>query len=126
MRRTTEDYLKTIYMLGGGHTGVRGADIADVLCVSRPTVSIIVKRLNRDGYISMNQEHEIFLTASGCSLAKDTLERHDAISTLLEGLGVDEKIADKDACEMEHTLSPESFEALKNLVKERKGDVERD
>ena len=65
MQRTTEDYLKTIYLLGRGTSGVRGVTIAEELGVSRPTVCIIVRRLEEDGYVTKNAEHEIFLTEQG-------------------------------------------------------------
>lgn len=120
MKRTTEDYLKTIYLLSRKHGGVRGVEIAQRLEVSKPTVSIIVKRLAEDGYITMNPEHEIFLTDTGKSAAEAVLERNITFMQLLTGLGVDEQIAAKDACRMEHAVSRESFEALKTLTNDLK------
>lgn len=118
MRRTTEDYLKTIYVLSQKSGGVRGVSIAEELGVSRPTVSIIVRRLETEGYITKNSDHEIFLTECGKEIAKSTLERHTTFEQLLTGLGVDKKIAASDACKMEHAVSPESYEALKRLAEE--------
>lgn len=62
MQRTMEDYLKNIYLLGRGTSGVRGMTIAEELGVSRPTVCIIVCRLEEDCYVAKSAEHEIFLT----------------------------------------------------------------
>lgn len=125
MQRTTEDYLKTVYLLAKKQNSVRGVMLAESLGVSRSTVSVKVKRLVEDGFAVMNGEHEIFLTAKGKKIAEDVLERHTTISALLEELGVDEKIASRDACEMEHAVSPESFEALKRLTKEGREKQEK-
>ena len=121
MQRTTEDYLKTIYLLGRGTSGVRGVTIAEELGVSRPTVCIIVRRLEEDGYVTKNAEHEIFLTEQGCEIAKSTLARHQTLETLLVELGVDQKTAAEDACKMEHGVSRESFQALKRLTERKDG-----
>ncbi len=122
MKRTTEDYLKTIYLLSRTNSSVRGVSIADQLSVSKPTVSIIVKRLISEGYAEMNGEHEIFLTETGEAIAETILERNMTFQQLLTELGVDEKIAAEDACRMEHAVSTESFAALKRLVEERQNE----
>lgn len=121
MKRTTEDYLKTIYILERRHCGVRGVEIAEELNVSRPTVSVILKRLTEEGYITRNPEHEVFLTDEGREIAENTLRKNEMFKELLTELGVDEKTAAADACEMEHAVSPESFEALKLLMTRQKG-----
>lgn len=124
MKRTTEDYLKTIYLLSRRHSCVRGVDIADELNVSRPTVSIIVKRLTEDGYVTKNSEHEVFLTDEGRKIAENTLKKNQLFKELLTELGVDEKTAAADACEMEHAVSAQSYEALQILrVKKNGGEL---
>ena len=116
MKRTTEDYLKTIYLLEKKHSGVRGVEIAEELNASRPTVSVILKRLTEEGYITRNTEHEIFLTNEGQTVAENTLKKNRMFKELLTKLGVDEETAKADACEMEHAVSAESLEALKLLT----------
>ena len=116
MKRTTEDYLKTIYLLEKKHSGVRGVEIAEELNASRPKVSVILKRLTEEGYITRNTEHEIFLTNEGQTVAENTLKKNRMFKELLTKLGVDEETAKADACEMEHAVSAESFEALKLLT----------
>ncbi len=76
MKRTTEDYLKTIYLLSKKHSGVRGVNIAEELNVSRPTVSIILKRLIEEGYITKNAEHEVFLTDKGKEIAENIVTKN--------------------------------------------------
>lgn len=116
MKKTTEDYLKAIYIIKKTHGSVRGVNIAEYFNVSRPTVSAILKRLINEKLIYINASHEILLNPEGEKIAVNTLEKHKTLSTLLENLGVSEQVAIKDACEMEHTVSNESFEALKKLA----------
>ena len=111
LRRTTEDYLKTIYIL-----------FAERLGVSRPTVSISLKALKQEGYITQDDSSAVWLTEAGLEIARATYERHQTFQTLLEDLGVDGKTAAADACRMEHAVSPESFKALKGLAKRKKAD----
>lgn len=121
MRRTTEDYLKTIYLFERKHGGVHGVEISEALKVSRPTVSVVIKRLISEGYLIKNEAHEVFLTASGMEIAENTLKKNRMFKKLLTDLGVDEKTASADACEMEHAVSAESFEALCLLTQKKNG-----
>lgn len=121
LRRTTEDYLKTIYILSKAGE-VHGAAIAERLGVSRPTVSISLKALKQEGYITQDDSSAVRLTETGLEIAKATYERHQTFRTLLEDLGVDGKTAAADACLMEHAVSPESYEAIKGLTKRKKAN----
>ncbi len=96
-------------------------EIAEELNVSRPTVSIIVKRLIEEGYVTKNAEHEVLLTDKGATIAENTLKKNQLFKELLTDLGVDEKTAAADACEMEHAVSTESYEALCLLRMKKKG-----
>lgn len=119
-KKSVEDYLKTIYILSKKKE-VHGADIAGELKVSRPTVSVALKALAEEGYIFVDEAHEVHLTERGSRIAEETYERHNTFRQLLTGLGVDEKTAVKDACQMEHAVSRESYEALKSLAAEKNG-----
>ena len=114
-KRSVEDYLKVIYILSK-QKEVHGADIAGELRVYRPTVSVALKALAEEGYIFVDGAYEVHLTVKGRRVAEDTYERHDTFRRLLIGLGVDEKTAAADACEMEHAVRRESYEALKTLL----------
>lgn len=118
-RKTVEDYLKTIYLLSKKRE-VHGAYIAEELGVSKPTVSVSLKALEREGYLTRDENHAVCLTEAGLKIAKATYERHQTFRTLLENLGVDGKTAAADACLMEHAVSPESYEALKELMERKK------
>lgn len=117
-KKSVEDYLKVIYILSK-QKEVHGADIAGELKVSRPTVSVALKALAEEGYIFVDDAYEVHLTVKGRRVAEDTYERHDTFRRLLTGLGVDDKTAAADACEMEHAVSQASYEALKMLVEKQ-------
>lgn len=119
-KKSVEDYLKTIYILSR-KKDVHGADIARAIGVSRPTVCVSLKALSEEGYILVDDAHEIHLTEEGLRIARETYERHDTFRRLLTGLGVNEETAASDACEMEHAVSNESYQALKTLVTEENG-----
>ena len=117
-KKSVEDYLKVIYILSK-QKEVHGADIAGELKVSRPTVSVALKALAEEGYIFVDDAYEVHLTVKGRRVAEDTYERHGTFRRLLIGLGVDDKTAAADACEMEHAVSQTSYEALKMLVEKQ-------
>ena len=114
-KKSVEDYLKVIYTLSK-RKAVHGADIAGELGVSRPTVSVALKALAEEGYVFADDTHEIHLTEKGKRIAEDTYERHSTFCRLLTGLGMDEKTAAADACELEHAVSSESYEVLKTFL----------
>ena len=119
-RKTTENYLKAIYLLSEMGE-VRGTDIAEYLGVSRPTVSVSLKSLEKEGYLCMGIFHEVHLTEEGKKLARNIYEKNRTLKSLLIRLGVDEATAERDACELEHAVSAESYSALKRLI----GETER-
>ncbi len=119
-KKSVEDYLKTIYILSK-NKDVHGADIARAIGASRPTVCVSLKALEEEGYILMDDAREVHLTEKGMRIAEETYERHNTFCQLLTELGVDEKTASSDACEMEHAVSNESYQALKTLVAEGSG-----
>lgn len=121
MRKPTarrEDYLKLIYQLSKAGE-VRGANIAEILDVSRPTVCVCLKRLAEAGDITMDEHHTVHLTQQGLAVAEATQEKHSFLVKLLCSIGVPNQIASNDACGIEHNLSPETYAALKQLYQER-------
>ena len=122
-QKNTEDYLKTIYILSARHP-VHACMIADRLGVSRPTVSVSLKRLAREGYLRIDSRNVITLTEKGLETARPVFQRYQILANLLMSLGISEDAACRDACEMEHGLSDESFEALRLLGLRREQDGE--
>ena len=129
---SVEDYLETILVLSHKLPEVRSIDIANEMHFSKPSVSVAMKNLRENGYIHMNDlrnrdlivmsdNGHISLTPEGQAMAETVYERHSLLSGWLIELGVDREIATADACKMEHDISPESFEALKqHILKHRK------
>ena len=117
-----EDYLKLIYTLSRKGE-VRGADLADELDVKRPTVCVYLKRLVANGDIVMDEHHCVCLTEQGLAIAESTLDKHGMLLALFQDLGVPSSIATEDACAIEHSISPETYSALKQLLNERQVSV---
>ncbi len=101
-----EMYLETILILKRKGWDVHAIDIATELDYSRPSVSRAVKRLEEKGYIEVVR-NVILFTPEGEQLAQNVYERHHAIKKLLLMIGADEQLAERDACEIEHVVSPE-------------------
>ena len=114
--RAAEDYLEAMLMMQQKHGYIRSIDIAEQLGVTKPSVTYTTKRLRENGYITMDRDGLITLTPSGMDIAARMLDRHHTLTKFLVGLGVDAKTAEEDACKMEHDISPESFEALKQHI----------
>lgn len=117
-RRKLEDYMRTIYLLRQ-KGAVRGADIADALRVSRPTVSVSLRELEEEGYLRRLPDKTVELTGQGLEIAREIAGRNDSLYQLLVDLGVSRATARKDACNMEHAISRESFLALMALATSR-------
>ena len=113
MQESGEMYLETILILSRTKGQVRSIDIVDYMSFSKPSVSRAVGLLKSGGYILVDPEGYIPLTDAGREVAEKIYERHTTLTELLTRLGVDPDVAAEDACRMEHTISDESFEALK-------------
>ena len=115
MQESTEDYLEAILVLSRELGNVRSSDVANYREYSKPSVSVAMKRLRENGFVTLDEHGNLILTGSGLSIALKIYERHLVISQFLISIGVDEAIAKKDACRMEHVISDESFEKIKQL-----------
>ena len=122
IRESAEDYLESILVLSQKGGGVRSVDIAARLGVSKPSVSHAMELLREDGYIAMDRYGTVTLLEKGAEIANRIYERHTVLTKMLEGLGVPSNIARADACKMEHDISPESFERIKQHLKD-KGEI---
>ena len=115
IHESAENYLETILMLSKKLPVVRSVDIANELDFKKSSVSVAMKRLRENGFVTLDEHGNLILTGSGLSIALKIYERHLVISQFLISIGVDEAIAKKDACRMEHVISDESFEKIKQL-----------
>ena len=117
-----EDYLESILVLSGCLDRVRSVDVASYLGFSKPSVSHAVKLLQEQGYIQLDANKIITLTESGKEIAEETYARHVFFTDMLVSIGVPKEVAQKDACKMEHVISQESFDAIREYYKTRKGE----
>lgn len=113
MQESAENYLETVLMLKIKHGHVRSIDVANHLNFSKASVSVAMKALRENGYVSVDDVGNLSLTESGRAIAEKIYERHQLIATLLINLGVDADTAYEDSCKIEHDLSDVSFQKLK-------------
>ena len=115
IRESAENYLETILILSQrkGKGEVRSIDIVNELEFSKPSVSVAMKNLRENGYITVDKNGYIRLTDKGLEIAEKMYERHTLLSQWLIKLGGDVIVAVEDACRMVHVISAESFAAIK-------------
>ena len=109
-------------MLGQNGKTVRSIDVANELEFTKPSVSVAMKNLRANGYIVVDGEGHITLTNGGREIAQSMYDRHMLISDWLIYLGVDKAVALEDACKMEHSMSEQSFSAIKKHIEELRGN----
>lgn len=122
IQQSAEDYLETMLILRNKYGYIRSIDIAKHLGVTKPSVSYAVKRLKESGYINMESNGPITLTPPGMEIAKRTYERHLALVEFLSLLGVEEDLAEEDACQIEHVISNDTYLAICKYVEEHGGE----
>lgn len=113
---SAENYLEAIHVLTKEKGQVRAIDIVHYLGFSKPSVSIAMKQLETNGYISRDEDGHITLTEEGNEIAVSIFERHALLTDLFIALGVNEETAIDDACKVEHHISQETFEKLKEKI----------
>lgn len=114
-----ENYLETILILKSRGLEVRSIDIVREMNLSKPSVSRAMKILKEGGFINIDADGFITLTENGTEVAERIYERHRVLTDWLIGIGVNEKTAAEDACKLEHDISVESFQKLKEHIREK-------
>ena len=112
-----EDYLEAILILHMKKGTVRSVDVARHLGVSKPSVCHAVALLKDGGFLTMDEDFSLCLTDVGREVSESIYERHCSFTEKLIAAGVDPKVAEADACRIEHIISAESFERLKEAAK---------
>ncbi len=118
IQKSSEDYLEAMLMLREKRGFVRSIDVANLLGVTKPSVSYATKRLRENGYISMDKDGFITLEEPGLTIAQEIYNRHKILTEFFIRLGVDEGTAREDACLIEHDISEKSFQALCHHLKD--------
>lgn len=116
LQESGEMYLETVYILSKKSDSVRSIDICEYMGYSKPSVSRAIGLLKNGGYINVDGKGYITLTKEGTAVALKMFERHTMLTEFLVKLGVNEEIAAEDACKIEHHISEESFNAIKNYA----------
>ena len=114
VHKASEDYLETILILEKKKGYVRNIDIAEYMGFSKPSVTNALIVLQKNELVEIDKDRHIILTSLGRRVAEKVYEKHEFFRKQLISLGVDKDVAHRDACQMEHAISDESFEKLKN------------
>ena len=112
LQESGEMYLETILVLSKTGKYVRSVDVSEYMGFSKPSVSVAMKNLRENGYISMDPDGFIKLEAPGMEIAQRIYGRHRALTAFFVALGVDPDIAARDACKVEHDLSEETYRKM--------------
>lgn len=112
IHESAEDYLEQILMLKEQKGSVRSIDIAVAMGFSKPSVSVAMKNLRENGYISVDADGFITLEEPGLEIARRIYDRHRKLTAFFVALGVDPDIAAHDACKIEHDLSDETYSKM--------------
>ena len=118
IHKSAEDYLEAMLMLKEERGYIRSIDVAEKLGVTKPSVSYATKRLRENGYIAFDSAGMIVLLPSGLEIAERIYERHKLLPEILMGLGVSPETARADACKIEHDLSAETFDAIREHARQ--------
>ena len=118
--RSAEDYLEAILMIHERQGYVRSTDVAEQLGISKPSVSNATKRLRESEYLTTDPAGMLVLTPSGMEIASRIYARHKALTDFFIRIGVRPEQAREDACKIEHVISEESFQAIKDHISKMK------
>ena len=95
---------------------VRSIDLAQSMGYSRPSISVALKKLENNNFVTKDDEGYLHLTEKGMHVAENMSERHEILTDILVKLGVDFNVAESDACKIEHVLSEDSYQKLKQCT----------
>lgn len=113
LHKSGEDYLEAVLILEKKKGSVRSLNVAELMNVKKPSVSNAIKLLKEGGFLTMDGDKLLHLTELGREVAETIYERNCILTEGLIYLGVDPETAEQDACRLEHDISRESFEKLK-------------
>ena len=112
--QSSEDYLESVYLLALEKQTVHRIDVAKRMNVSQAAVNKAIKILVAKAYVYEDGKH-LYLTKDGAAYAENIYKRHRILRAFLEKIGVDSITAEQDACYMEHVVSDQTMQAIKNL-----------
>ncbi len=116
IKESAENYLEAILMIKKEKGYVRSIDVANRLGFTKPSVSVAMKSFREDGFVTVDPDGGLNLTQKGMDIAKKVYEKHEIIAKGLIMLGVEPSVAYEDSCRIEHDLSEQTFEKLKDYI----------
>ncbi|MBE7091363.1 MAG: metal-dependent transcriptional regulator [Clostridiales bacterium] len=117
MRESGEMYLETVYCLLKDRGRVFAVDVCDALSYAKSSVSRGINNLKKQGYLTADDKNGLLLTEEGLKKAESVFERHAVLTAFLMKIGVAEDVAEQDACKIEHVISVETLNAIKEELK---------
>lgn len=120
---STEDHLERIQELVERKGYARVTDIAEALELNRSTVSNMVRRLAKRGYVNYERYRGFTLTREGMTVARQIKHRHRILTDLLQMLGLTAEVVADDVEDMEHHLRPQTLRAFESLVEHWRDEV---
>ena len=116
IQESAENYLEAILILKGQNGKVRSIDIVIYFDFTKSSIIMVIGLFKSNGYVSVDKDGFIELTESGLAIAEKMYERHLFISRWLEHIGVDAETAARDACRIEHVISDETFDKIREFL----------
>ena len=120
--KTIEEYIETICVLEQRNGRAQTGMIAAQMGVKPPSITEMLQKLEREGLIHYESYNGAILTSSGKKMARELMQKHRIIANLLETLGIDQELAEVDACQIEHHVSPETLKTLEQFVEFARND----
>lgn len=120
--QSAEDYLECILMLREKQGYARSIDVANELGVTKPSVSVAMKKLRDQEMITFDDNGFILFTDAGRKLAKKVYDKHKLLTKALIAIGVSEKKAAEEACLIEHVISDSTYKCIKDFIKKHEND----
>jgi len=115
-QKTLEEYLEVIYLLEKRNDQAKTGEISSELDVKPPSVTEMLRKLEKEGYLEYERYEGVRLTGSGKNIAKNLMESHETIADFLEIIGLEKEQAELDACELEHLISKKTLRKLKKFI----------
>jgi len=115
-QKTTEEYIETIYMLQNRNGYARTGMISIEMHVKPSSVTEVLQKLQSAGYVKYEPYKGAMLTNAGMRIARELMEKHKIIANFLEIIGIERELAELDACQIEHHVSPKTMNRLEKFV----------
>jgi DtxR family transcriptional regulator, Mn-dependent transcriptional regulator len=115
-RKTTEEYVETIFILQNTNGFAKTGKISSEMGIQPSSVTEMLQKLQEEGYIQYEPYKGAVLTEAGKELAREVMKKHKIIADFLEIIGVERELAEADACQIEHHVTVKTLQRLGKFV----------